>query len=139
MMMNTFPDSGREHSSAAALVLTILLTVVFFGAGLSKLIAAPKLAESFGGWGLPAWTMFVVGGLEVVGALGLWVPRVQGLAALGLVALMIGAIVTHLRVGEIPYALVPLLLSGLTAVLAWMRLGEERAERRARANATGRA
>ena len=129
--------SGRRtgRGPGARLVLTVVLAVVFFGSGLAKVVAAPTLVQTFSGWGLPLWTMYLVGTLEIVGAVGLWLPRVRGLAALGLVGLMLGAIVTHLRVGEIPSALVPLLAAGLAGGLAWVRLGEERALRRARATA----
>jgi uncharacterized membrane protein len=68
----------------------------------------------------------VVGALEVAGAVGLLVPRLAGLAALGLAALMAGATVTNLFViDESPWLPVGLLL--VSAVIAWGRWSRTRA------------
>ena len=65
------------------------------------------------------------GALEVAGAVGLLVPRLSGLAALGLAALMVGATVTNLFIiGERPWLPVGLLL--VSAVIAWGRRSRTR-------------
>jgi uncharacterized membrane protein len=58
--------------------------------------------------------------LEVAGAVGLLVPRLSGLAALGLAGLMVGATATNLFVlGESPWLPIGLLL--VSALIAWGR------------------
>jgi DoxX-like family len=71
-----------------------------------------------------------VGLLEVLGALGLVLPGALGvaplltpLAAVGLALTMIGAIVTHVRMGETDRLAVPIVLLALTLFLAIERFG----------------
>ena len=71
-----------------------------------------------------------IGALELLGALGLIIPALTGtltwltpLAALGLVAVMLGAMVTHYRRKEMPQIginLVLLLLAAFVAYGRWM-------------------
>jgi uncharacterized membrane protein len=41
--------------------------------------------------GIGQWFRYVVGALELAGAVGVLIPRLSGLAALGLIGLMAGA------------------------------------------------
>jgi uncharacterized membrane protein YphA (DoxX/SURF4 family) len=107
-------------------VLQLVLAVQFAGGGLAKLAGSPELVDLFASIGAGQWLRYVVGALEVAGAVGLLVPRLSGLAALGLAALMVGATVTNLFViGERPWLPVGLLL--VSAVIAWGRRSQTRA------------
>jgi hypothetical protein len=71
-----------------------------------------------------------IGVLEVSAAVGLVLPAVTGiapvltpLAAVGLVLVMAGATVVHLRRGEVAFIGVTLLLGAVAAVVAWGRFG----------------
>jgi uncharacterized membrane protein YphA (DoxX/SURF4 family) len=72
-----------------------------------------------------------IGGLEVLAAIGLILPSVlrvapvlSGAAAVGVVLLMIGAIVTHVRRDEVNARLsVNVVLLALALVVAWARFG----------------
>jgi uncharacterized membrane protein len=98
-------------------VLQVVLTFQFAGGGLLKLTGSPELVELFAAIGAGQWLRYLVGALEVAGAVGLLVPRLSGLAALGLAALMVGATATNLFVlGERPWLPVGLLL--VSAVIA---------------------
>ena len=73
-----------------------------------------------------------VGFLEVLGALGLVLPGALGvaplltpLAAVGLALTMIGAIVTHVRMGETDRLAVPIVLLALTLFVAIERFGAQ--------------
>lgn len=68
----------------------------------------------------------LVGGLEVLGAVGLIVPMaidvlpwLTPLAAVGLGLLMIGAVATHLRYREYPNVLLPLVVLLLTSFIVY--------------------
>ncbi|MEA3142992.1 MAG: putative oxidoreductase [Thermoplasmata archaeon] len=105
--------------------LAIVLALLFLMSGGSKLAnakAAGGLAydQQFVAWGYPGWARLVVGAAEVAGALALLLPRTRFHAAAGLTALMLGAIATHLRIGEVGYAAFPLVLGLLTATAAWL-------------------
>jgi uncharacterized membrane protein YphA (DoxX/SURF4 family) len=89
--------------------LQIILAAVFFAAGAAKL-SQPKeklrdrmtFVDDYSANGVK-----LIGGLEVLGAIGLILPRATGiapvltpLAALGLAAIMVGAVATHVRRSE---------------------------------------
>jgi len=114
-------------------VLTSLLAVAFLASGLSKIvrqreamIAKTPYVEDF-----PQGAVRLIGAVEVLGALGLVLPAIFDvattlvpLAAIGLAAIMIGAVVVHLRRGEGLAAAAPaLVLAVLSALVAWGRLG----------------
>lgn len=114
-------------------IIASLLAVAFVAAGAMKLVQPKeKLAAS----GL-AWTedfspgvVKLIGGLEVLAAIGLILPAVLDivpvlvpLAAVGLIALMIGAAITHARRKESQMIVANLVLLALAAVVAWGRFG----------------
>jgi uncharacterized membrane protein YphA (DoxX/SURF4 family) len=98
-----------------------LLALAFVAAGLTKL----GWVEDFS----PA-SVKGIGAVEVLAAIGLILPAALGvvpvlvpLAALGLVALMAGAAVTHARRKETPMIAINLVLLVLAVVVAWGRFG----------------
>ena len=115
----------------AAIMLAIGLGVSGFVkaiTGREKLAANPRMVwvEDFSD---PA--IRTIGGLEFLGALGLILPAVTGiapilvpLAAVGLAITMFGAIVVHVRRGDGTLSVVVPLVLGLTAIfVAWGRFG----------------
>ena len=89
-------------------------------AGLAKVFGDPAMVEMFATIGIGRWLRYVVGALEIAGAVGVLVPQLSGLAALGLVCLMAGATLTNLFVlGASP--LLPLVLLAVSALVAWVR------------------
>ncbi len=107
-------------------VLQILVVAAFLMVAYSKLSADPDAVGIFDRIGLGRWFMYAVGGIEVAGALGLLVPRLCGLAALGLAVLLIGAIVTQLSLDGPLSAIVPAVYLVPVAVIAWCRRGRTR-------------
>jgi uncharacterized membrane protein len=102
-----------------------VLAVQFAGGGLLKLTGSSELVDLFATIGAGQWLRYLVGMLEVAGAVGLLVPRLSGLAALGLAALLVGAAATNPFVlGQSPWLPVGLLLA--SAVIAWDRQPQTR-------------
>ncbi len=100
--------------------LQVLLALQFASGGVLKLVGDPAMVGMFADIGAGQWLRYLVGGLEIAGALGLLVPRFSGLAALGLVGLMVGAAATNaLVLGTSP--LLPIVLLLLAALVAWVR------------------
>lgn len=102
--------------------------------GLTKTcVAQEKLASvKGGGWTEDASAVFVksLGILELLAAVGLILPAAVGIAptlvpvtALCWVGLMIGAMITHGRRGEISFAMLNLVYLAIAAFIAWGRLG----------------
>jgi putative oxidoreductase len=101
-------------------VLQILLAGMFLMAGSSKLMGAPAMVAVFEKIGLGQWFRYVTGGLEVIGAIGLLIPRTCGLAALLMICVMAGAVISHLAVlGGNPALPAGLLIAAI--VIAWGR------------------
>jgi putative oxidoreductase len=104
-------------------VLQVLAAVMFLFAGYLKLTGSPDMVALFAGIGIGQWFRYVTGTLEILGALALFIPRLRALGALGLAAVMIGALITDLfivHISPLP-ALIDLVV---VAVIAWGRRRE---------------
>lgn len=127
-MTSTQTSSKALH--AALWVAQILLAATMFWAGMMKLTQpADKLAAMWpwtvGNAGLVALTGVVdllAGAGLILPALLRIQPRLTGLAALGVVALMIAASVLHLTRGEGSQVGVNIMFAGIAAFIAWGRL-----------------
>jgi|SRR5215813_5443453 len=106
---------------AISWVVQILLAIFFLLAASGKLISRPQWIEMFRNWGFPEKFYLIVGGLEVLGAVGLLIPWLTGYAAVGLIVLMIGAAATHLIHGEGLQVLRPLILIVFLALVVYLR------------------
>jgi hypothetical protein len=110
-----------------------LLALVFGASGVVKASRDRKRLFDDGiAWveDFPAWAVRAIGVLEVLAAVGLVVPAVTGiaplltpLAAAGVVLLMAGAAVVHVRRGEFAFVGVIAVLLGAAAFVAWGRFG----------------
>ncbi|WP_026931448.1 DoxX family protein [Glycomyces tenuis] len=123
--------AGARPGRALNITLWILQGVL--GAFFVIASAAPKLfgqsdaVEGFEVLGAGDWFRILIGVLELAGGIGLVVPRLSGLAAIGLGLLMIGAAYTNAFIvdGYWPVA-TPLILLVIVAFIAWGRRGETR-------------
>lgn len=111
-----------------------LLALVFLMAGAMKMMQPKeKLAETMG-WveDFEPGMLKLIGGAEVVGALGLILPAVTGLsdnivsaAAFGLAVTMILAAYTHIRRGnETMMVMVNVALLAMAIIVIWARNGD---------------
>ena len=92
-------------------ILQILLGALFVFAGTGKLLALqPEVVENFQKIGLGNWFRYLTGVLETAGGIGLFIPPLAGLAALGLAGVMVGAALTHVLVLKGDLAGEPVLL-----------------------------
>ncbi|MFJ2262041.1 DoxX family protein [Streptomyces sp. NPDC087844] len=111
-----------------------LLTAVALAGGLSKtLIPKTRLASQHGG----EWTQDVspgfikaLGILELMAAAGLILPAVLDIAPVMVsvtaacwIVLMVGAMITHGRLGQSKFVLLNSVYLALAALVAWGRLG----------------
>ena len=112
----------RPAGQVALWVLQALLAVFFVaGSGLPKLLGESYAVQIFAEMGVGQWLRFVVGVLEVAGGVGLLVPRLARSAAVGLVALMVGATAAQLFVLDEGYWFTPVIVGALLAVIVWAR------------------
>lgn len=114
-------------------VLTIVLAAAMLGAGGMKLARSrAQLREAGMGYvdDFSDGSVKAIGALEVLGAIGLVLPPLVGvaewlapLAALGLLVTMVGAVIVHVRRGETGALVPPVVLGVLAAVVAIGRFG----------------
>lgn len=97
----------------------VFLAAAFIFAGISKLEgpSAIRWTERFVNWGYPANTRYAVGVLEILGGLGVLIPKWRAAAAVTLVGLMIGALGTHAVHAEFARLIPPLVLGGLACLV----------------------
>jgi putative oxidoreductase len=100
-------------------MLQALAAFAFLAAGSSKLAGAPAMVDMFARLGAGQWFRYFTGTLEVIGAIGLLIPRATFYGAALLVTVMAGAVVTHLAIlgGNPTPAIVLLLITGSIAYL----------------------
>lgn len=117
---STTGPSRRVHLAVRA--LQILLALFFAVASAApKLVAHSSATEGFDRIGYGDWYMYLVGGLELAGAIALVIPILSGISAMALMGLMIGAFVTQLTVFDGQDALTPVIFFVLLAVVARVR------------------
>jgi uncharacterized membrane protein YphA (DoxX/SURF4 family) len=114
-------------------ILAGLLAAAFLGAGAMKAgRSKEELAKAGMAWteDFSSGTVKLIGVLEVLAAIGLILPAVLDivpvfvpLAALGLVLMMVGAVIVHVRRKEISTMAPSVVLLVLAAVVAWGRFG----------------
>lgn len=118
--------------NVALWIVAGLLAAVFLTAGAVKLILpkAKLVTAPAQGWAedFSAASVKAVGILEVLAAVGLILPAVLGialvlvpLAAIGLSVVMVGAIFTHLRRGEVKSIMGNVVYLALAIFVAWGR------------------
>ena len=98
-----------------SLVLATLVAVIFLAAGAAKILALPSMRAAAGHAGFSVDAYRRIGVLEVAGAAGVLVglihPLLGGLASIGLLILLAGAVVTHLRNHDGPREVAPAVVS----------------------------
>jgi putative oxidoreductase len=101
-------------------VLQVAAGLAFLAAGTSKLAGAQQMVAMFDKIGVGQWFRYVTGLLEVTGAISLFIPRFAFYGAALLVAVMAGAVATHLTVlGGSPAPAAILLV--MSAIIAYLR------------------
>lgn len=121
------PAPGRRTLRRTLWVLQILIAAfLLLASAMPKFVGQKDAVETFAkiGWG--QWFRYVTGVVEAAGAIGLLVPRLAGLAATGLIGLMIGAILTQLLVLVPAFALLPAAFAVVFALVAYDRRAQTR-------------
>jgi len=102
-------------------IISVLLAAIYFFVGGMKLAGSQTVIDEFVRYGYLGWFTYVVGAMEVSGAILLLIPRAALYGAIVLCVVMIGAMFTHLTHQEAPNALGPLVLFGLLVFVATSR------------------
>src|SRR5215510_10901112 len=121
--------SASKRLNAALWIVQGLLTALFLFAGSTKLILPIEVLTSMGSPNqivLPGWFLRFIGVAEVLGAIGLILPRLlnilprlTSLAAMGLVIIMIGAVSLTFAADGLAPALFPMVVGFLAGFVAY--------------------
>ena len=99
------------------LVVAVPVAVVFAALGAMKILALPPMRVRAAHLGFSVAAYRAIGALEIAGAAGVLIgvaaPVIGGLAGAGLLLLLAGALVAHLRNGDSPRHVVPAVVAGL--------------------------
>ena len=98
-----------------------LMALLLARSGITALTGAMETELTFEQIGVGQWLRYAVGLLEVAGAIGLLIPRLSGLAAIGLAGIMAGAVYFEATVLEPGSIVAPLVFMILLSLLAWFQ------------------
>jgi uncharacterized membrane protein len=115
---------GNEKRSRRITILSAAVAIAFLSAGVAKLLGTEQAVEAFERFSLTSGFMRFIGTAEVAGAVGLFLPRLAPLAAVGLALVTGGAVVQHAIYDPLVMALPASFLLVVCVVLAWARRGE---------------
>ena len=102
------PRRTRSRAANVGLwTLQVLLAAVYAFSAFGKLSAEAQNVAWFQAMGLGNTGMYIIGSLELAGAIAMFIPRLTGLAATCFVALMIGAVTATLAIGGGVLAVIP--------------------------------
>jgi uncharacterized membrane protein YphA (DoxX/SURF4 family) len=117
----TTTTTTSRAANAGLWTLQVLLAAVYAFSAFGKLTAEAQNVAGFAAMGLGNTGMYVIGVLELAGAIAMFVPRLTGLAALCFVALMTGAVILTWLVGGGALVAIPATVGVVAAVVAWGR------------------
>jgi uncharacterized membrane protein YphA (DoxX/SURF4 family) len=108
-------------ANAVLWTLQVLLAAVYAFSAYGKLTADAQNVAGFEAMGLGTAGMYIIGALELAGAVAMFVPRLTGLAAACFVALMVGAVVITWAMGAGALVAIPATVGLVAAVVAYGR------------------
>ena len=104
----------------AVWVVCVLLALEYAFAGIPKVMGQEQAVQGFHQAGYSDGFRLFIGSAELAGAVGLLVPRLRFWAAVGLMLVMIGAVVTHARMHDMAHAAPAVISFVLLASVAWV-------------------
>jgi putative oxidoreductase len=122
------PFAGRPVAVAVdVLMWTIQALLAAYFVYSASLLFGDGLVGKFTEIGFGQWLRYLTGVLELAGAVGLVIPFLSGLAAIGLTGVMAGAVATELFLLDNGDASLPAMLGGLALAIAVSRRNTIRA------------
>jgi len=95
--------SKKQH--IIRLAVFILVTLSFLAIGGMQLLG--KMNADFVRWTFPMWSVYVIGAVQVLAAVGIWFKKTATSSAFALMVIAIGAIFTHIGHHEWPVPMLP--------------------------------
>ena len=102
-------------------VLSGLVAAMMLMAGAPKLMGQEKVVQDFAAMGFPSWFVYLIGVMEVGGAILLLIPKTAAFGVVILGVTMIGAVGTLIKMGDIPGSLIPFAFLVVIGIIGWLR------------------
>jgi uncharacterized membrane protein len=83
----------------------ILVTLSFLAIGGLQLLG--KMNTDLVQWKFPIWSVYLIGGVQILGAIGIWFKKTAIYSTFGLIIIAIGAIFTHIGHHNWPIPMLP--------------------------------
>jgi len=104
-----------------SIIIQVLLGLGYIMFGLSK-FTSKDMIEGFKTYGYPSWFRMITGVTELVAAVlliaGIWNEQLAAIGGLFVVAIMLGAIFTHIKIkDEVKNMVMPIILLVLGAIV----------------------
>lgn len=112
-------DKKAKIKNIGAWILQVLLGLEFLIAGQAKFTSSDIWNSSFEKWGYPDGFAQLIGVLELLGAVLLFIPKLASHAAMFLAIIMLSAGITHFANGE--NGIGPLIIMGFLIWLWYLR------------------
>lgn len=80
----------------AKMLMSIVVSLMLLYSSMLKLVDFPGMEESFFYWGYSKTFMYIIGAVELLLALGIFIGKTRIISAIGILILMTGALYTHL-------------------------------------------
>lgn len=116
-----------KGKTIALWVATCLVSALFLFAGGTKLLMPAQTRAAFATFGYSAWFATFIGVCEVLGGLGLLVPRLAALAAACLSIIMVGAVYTVTSHHQYSQVSMPVVVLVLLVCICGLRIRAPRA------------
>ena len=118
---STQSNPTTQTANIAITAMTYLLSAVFIYTSFTKFSGSAASVQTFDDIGVGQWLRYVTAGLELAGAIGLLIPKLTGLAAACLTALLVGAVLSQVFLVTDGNIATPAVLMVVTGLLAWFR------------------
>lgn len=105
------------------MVLIIIVSLFMVYSSMLKLVAFPGMEESFVYWGYPGWLMYVIGVLELIISVAIYIKSTRWYGLILLLMVMSGAVYTHLiniEYDQLSSSICMITLTILIAILEWI-------------------
>lgn len=111
---------NAKTKNIITLILCGLLTLALMGAGISKLMGQEMHVQNFARWGYPPFFLYVVGASQILFVILLWIKSLRKWAGLGILAMFIGAVATHIIADEASQIVAPAIIGLLGGAVAFL-------------------
>jgi uncharacterized membrane protein len=110
---------GTAINAVRSLII-LFLSVGFLGIGMLKLVSLPAIVEHFNIWGFPNWSLYLIGVIELSFALMVFYKPWRRIAAIAIVAFMLGVTGFHIYHTDLSYLIGPSVIILTALILFWI-------------------